>query len=306
MFLTAVAWVLTPHVVTNLIDKGYSALTVTMGAGFVNGAIGGGMKGGVIGAFSAGLFHGIGSTFTKEITPWAFNGNRMSIAGRLAKAAAHGTAAGVTELLRGGKFGHGFVSAAGPELLHPEIGKLPGAQLQTLGAALLGGALSHATGGKFANGAATAAFMWAFNHQSGAGKSLSDEQMKANDAAVDAAGGILAEVGMEVVAEAEAWKGTTWKIYQAAGLDYDYENANSFRIKADSGVGPFRRVYFPRPGDVVAFAGHLGVVKGVGPHGLEMWTAFHTGGPRYNSQVIKWWGKPVLGYYRYVKEGGEK
>jgi hypothetical protein len=58
------------------------------------------------------------------------------------------------------------VSAAGPELLHPEIGKLPGAQLQTLGAALLGGALSHATGGKFANGAATAAFMWMFNHGS--------------------------------------------------------------------------------------------------------------------------------------------
>lgn len=139
-----------------------------MGAGFVNGAIGGGMKGGVIGAFSAGLFHGIGSYFQSDHSQWAFNQEtgKMSLAGRMAKIAAHGTAAGITEMLQGGKFGHGFVSAAGPELLHPEIGKLPGAQLQTLGAALLGGALSHATGGKFANGAVTAAFMWAFNHQS--------------------------------------------------------------------------------------------------------------------------------------------
>jgi hypothetical protein len=158
-----------------------------MGVGFVNGAIGGGMKGGVIGAFSAGLFHGIGSTFTKEITPWAFNGNRMSIAGRLAKAAAHGTAAGVTELLRGGKFGHGFVSTAAPELLHPQIGKLPTSPVRILSAALLGGALSHATGGKFANGAVTAAFMWAFNHEGHASESKGSDSTEPDIFDIDAA-----------------------------------------------------------------------------------------------------------------------
>jgi cell wall-associated NlpC family hydrolase len=167
--------------------------------------------------------------------------------------------------------------------------------------------------------------MWAFNHQSGAGKSLSDEQMKANDAAVDAAGGILAEVGLEIGDEAATWErtpyafvgaksvkgvggdcsGSTWLIYKAVGLNYEYVDANRFRLNADSGIGPFRRVYFPRPGDVVAFAGHVGVVKGMGPHGLEMWTAFriYEDGKNvpYGSNVIKWWGKPVLGYYRYVK-----
>jgi RHS repeat-associated protein len=134
-------------------------------AGFVSGSISGGLKGGVIGAFSAGLFHGIGSTFTKEITPWAFNGNTMNLAGRMAKTVAHGTAGGVMQSLQGGKFGHGFVSAAGPELLHPVIGKLPASPVRILSAALVGGSVSSATGGKFASGAVTAAFMWAFNHE---------------------------------------------------------------------------------------------------------------------------------------------
>jgi len=68
-----------------------------------------------------------------------------------------GTLGGVTSVLRGGKFGHGFVSAG--------VGGLTGSQLQGLGdfgrivgSAIVGGTVSEVTGGKFANGAAYGAF----------------------------------------------------------------------------------------------------------------------------------------------------
>jgi hypothetical protein len=83
----------------------------------------------------------------------------------MTKTVAHGTAGGVMQSLQGGKFGHGFVSTAAPELLHPQIGKLPTSPVRILSAVLVGGSVSSATGGKFANGAVTAAFMWAFNHE---------------------------------------------------------------------------------------------------------------------------------------------
>lgn len=146
-------------------------------AGFVSGSISGGLKGGVIGAFSAGIFHGIGSTFTEKITPWAFNkAGAMNLAGRMAKTVAHGTAGGVMQSLQG-KFGHGFVSAAAPELLHPQIGKLPASPARILSAALVGGSVSSATGGKFASGAVTAAFMWAFNHESEQNLSAEEQEI---------------------------------------------------------------------------------------------------------------------------------
>lgn len=163
-FLSVMATIVMPGIGASAFGLGSFGQVVF--AGFVSGSISGGLKGGVIGAFSAGLFHGIGSTFTEKITPWAFTGGSMNLAGRMAKMAAHGTAGGVMQSLQGGKFGHGFVSAAAPELLHPQIGKLPASPVRILSAALVGGSISSATGGKFASGAITAAFMWAFNHES--------------------------------------------------------------------------------------------------------------------------------------------
>ncbi len=69
----------------------------------------------------------------------------------------------MTSVIGGGQFGHGFVSAGLGEGLGGALGDwlvargLSEATARTLEAALIGGTSTEATGGKFANGAASAA-----------------------------------------------------------------------------------------------------------------------------------------------------
>ena len=84
--------------------------------------------------------------------------------------AAHGALSGVMSVLNGGKFGHGFASgfvskAAGEHLLNGgEKGKALGTSTsRTFIVGIIGGTVSAATGGKFANGAIQSAIQWAFN-----------------------------------------------------------------------------------------------------------------------------------------------
>lgn len=58
--------------------------------------------------------------------------------------------------LQGGKFGHGFISAGVSALAGGAFGKTPVGRV--IGSAVVGGTVSKLTGGKFANGAITAAF----------------------------------------------------------------------------------------------------------------------------------------------------
>jgi len=64
--------------------------------------------------------------------------------------------------LQGGRFGNGFVSAGASAVLSPipEVAA-EGAAGQTVIAAVIGGTVSELSGGKFANGAITAAFQFA-------------------------------------------------------------------------------------------------------------------------------------------------
>ncbi len=76
-----------------------------------------------------------------------------------------GAVGGISSVLQGGKFGHGFVSAGmnpfvGKALSGP-LGSRLGAEGQVFVRIGLAGTLSEATGGKFANGAAYAAFSMA-------------------------------------------------------------------------------------------------------------------------------------------------
>ncbi|WP_179957848.1 FG-GAP-like repeat-containing protein [Exilibacterium tricleocarpae] len=77
---------------------------------------------------------------------------------------AMGTLGGVTSALQGGKFGHGFVSAGLGSTLGGQLGNSLGKSIgnqfvgRLIGAAVMGGTVSTVTGGKFANGAAYAAF----------------------------------------------------------------------------------------------------------------------------------------------------
>ncbi|MYF10636.1 MAG: hypothetical protein F4229_06575 [Gammaproteobacteria bacterium] len=61
-------------------------------------------------------------------------------------------------VLQSGRFGHGFLSAFATQAAAGRIGALEYERLRVAAAAALGGTVSAATGGKFANGAATAAF----------------------------------------------------------------------------------------------------------------------------------------------------
>ncbi len=72
--------------------------------------------------------------------------------------------------LQGGKFGHGFASAAVTQLLSPVISTVNSNDTdfnagRVAVAALVGGTTSALTGGKFANGALTGAFSRAFNDE---------------------------------------------------------------------------------------------------------------------------------------------
>jgi hypothetical protein len=74
-------------------------------------------------------------------------------------------------VLQGGNFGHGFLSAGLTKTLN--INKIVGTAAKDAGlrvtmAAVVGGTISKVTGGKFANGAVTAAFAQVFNGESAA------------------------------------------------------------------------------------------------------------------------------------------
>jgi hypothetical protein len=121
--------------------------------------------------------HGIGSHFAEaagknvlsEIPAEKLIGNTGLTSGQFAaKIAAHAAVGGVTSVLNGGKFGHGFASAGVVEAFSPALMRLEGsgAAIEVLAAAVVGGTASVASGGKFANGAMHGAAMWAFNELS--------------------------------------------------------------------------------------------------------------------------------------------
>jgi RHS repeat-associated protein len=109
----------------------------------------GSVKGAFMGAVSGAIFGGVGGYFADQ------GRSVFSASGFLA----FGAAGGITEVLSGGNFGHGFVTAGIGALVgaSPTLqGAHPG--LQVGSKAIVGGTLSAATGGKFANGAASAGF----------------------------------------------------------------------------------------------------------------------------------------------------
>ena len=139
----------------------YSGIVAGAVSGFVGGAISGGtLKSGIQGAISGAIFGGIGAGFV---------GDKAGSAGHYAS---HALAGGILEELQGGEFGHGFISAgltkmvmfnAGSRFEGLELGSILG---RTFAAAAVGGTISAATGGKFGNGARTAAYAHLLNAES--------------------------------------------------------------------------------------------------------------------------------------------
>ena len=128
----------------------------------------GGIQGAFTAMFSAVLFMGVGSAFSGMESAF---GNGVWAA----KTVAHGIAGGVSSVMRGGKFGDGFLSAAFTQSIDPGMKNIDsgnaGVSIQrTLAAAIAGGTASKLTGGKFENGAITGAFSRLFNHELHGGK----------------------------------------------------------------------------------------------------------------------------------------
>lgn len=150
---------------------GGATLASTVVAGFLAGVVASGtLKGGLVGAFSAAAFFGVGSAFKGLENTGDFAGTSFSQGAFGAKVLAHGITGGVMSELQGGQFGHGFAAAGVTQAFS---GKIDGIDPGTAGisaervfvAAALGGTTSALTGGKFANGAITGAFSRAFNDE---------------------------------------------------------------------------------------------------------------------------------------------
>jgi RHS repeat-associated protein len=131
------------------------AFASTVGAG---GSFNDAFKNGLFAGLSAAAFSGIGD---------AFDGTGFWAQGGAGHIGAHAVAGGILSELQGGKFGHGFLSAALTKAVNLNR-ILPGSNRQidmsrTVAAAIIGGSISKVTGGKFANGAITGAFAQAYN-----------------------------------------------------------------------------------------------------------------------------------------------
>ena len=150
-----------------------TGLWASISTGFVAGGIAtGNLRGALVGAFSAGAFYGVGSQFEQF--------KNMTTGLSIAKTAAHGIVGGITSVLSGGKFGHGFASAGITQAFAGSIdeiggkinGKASSAWSNTanrikriVAAAAVGGTASVVSGGKFANGAITGVFSRGFNDE---------------------------------------------------------------------------------------------------------------------------------------------
>ncbi len=123
-----------------------------MATGFVSGYVATGtFRGGVIGAFSERVSFGIVTAAGLE------NWQRVGL---------QATTGGIVESLSGGNFGHGFMSAGLTASVMPQVGKIGNDVTRTAVGALVGGTLSVATGGKFANGAVSGAIQGALARNS--------------------------------------------------------------------------------------------------------------------------------------------
>jgi RHS repeat-associated protein len=133
--------------VTMGMDGGFFAkLGVAIAFGAASGYVATGtLRGAVTGAFTAGITMGIGQL-------------GLDIWGRMAFQAMTG---GIVEGINGGSFGNGFLAAGLTTAFMSQVGYINNDFVRTAVGAIVGGSISKATGGKFANGAISGAIQGA-------------------------------------------------------------------------------------------------------------------------------------------------
>jgi hypothetical protein len=91
--------------------------------------------------------------------------------GSIEKIIAHGVLGGMTSAMQGGNFFEGMIGAAAAQGLAPlidthlDFSGAGGSFVRIMAAAVIGGTASVIAGGKFENGATSAAFAWMFNDE---------------------------------------------------------------------------------------------------------------------------------------------
>ena len=126
------------------------------------------LRAGFLSGVSAAAFSGIGSGLEAHFSGGFAAG--LSPVGFGLKVALHGTVGGITSVIGGGRFGHGFASAGFTALgtsfnNSRHVGGSGFSPLRVAVGAAIGGTASRITGGKFANGAVTGAFSQAFSNE---------------------------------------------------------------------------------------------------------------------------------------------
>ncbi|MBB1397188.1 RHS repeat domain-containing protein [Pseudoalteromonas sp. SG44-8] len=128
----------------------------------VTGSFGAALKAYVISSVTIDISQHIGANLDFDVGGWTAVQN----------VASHAMVGGVSAVLQGGKFGHGFVSslvtASMKGFMNPKTGTYADAVRRTAIAGLVGGTVSKLTGGKFANGAVTSAMQWWYNAEGAA------------------------------------------------------------------------------------------------------------------------------------------
>lgn len=131
---------------------GWASVGWTVAGGFAAGVVSSGtLKGGLVGAFTSVAFLGAGKLAT------------TLQADTFGRAVLHGLTGGVLSSIQGRNFGHGFVQAGLSKAASAYGPSFDNDYADGAIAAIEGGTISELTGGKFVNGAQTAAMQFAFN-----------------------------------------------------------------------------------------------------------------------------------------------
>lgn len=151
-----------------IIPPGITMLWERMLWAFASGTMssGGNLRSGLVAAATAGLMKGIGDKFQKiaEKAERVLNATE-----KIGKALLEGFVGGAASAATGGRFKDGFLGGFSGSLLGPLAGRVEDATgsqaLGTATAAVLGGTVASIGGGKFGNGAISAAFADLYNRR---------------------------------------------------------------------------------------------------------------------------------------------
>jgi cell wall-associated NlpC family hydrolase len=86
------------------------------------------------------------------------------------------------------------------------------------------------------------------------------------------------------------------RIYERAGFIYSYKSS----AELYAGAPDFRHILHPRPGDLVVWPGHVGIV--VSPAQHAFYSALRTGRGIDSYDAPYWKGRGRARFYRYVKQ----